>query len=196
MGDIVHLSQHLAPREDSSAVLEAFASVRRYLRALASCSSIDEVLTLLEETAATTFPETSYITTAVRAPAGGWSFHSPGSGTRSGMRTFARNQAILAPVMATDNGLADRITRFPRASAPGAILTFEDYDSRVLEGILKLTRADIEYVHESLLTAVVRSRSGLVAHLFLSDFRKVYGAETEMAFAATLADFASLAVSS
>jgi hypothetical protein len=184
------------PREDSLAIRDAFAWVRGYLRSLQQCSTLGEVLTLVEEMAGTAFPETSYMTTTVRQPCGAWSFHSPGSGTRSGLRTFRRNQAILGPIMEANSSLHDAMTRFPRASAPGDILTFENYDSVVLGRMLNQARVEIECVHESVLTAVIRSRSGFVAHLFLSDFRRVYCSETERALVATLADFASLAVSS
>src|ERR1700736_4622753 len=89
---------HAGPRRDSIEIREAFSSIRWYLRKLQSCSTIDELLTLLEETAAAHFPEVSYLNTAFRRPSGGWSLHGEGIGTRARMRTFARLQELLRPV--------------------------------------------------------------------------------------------------
>jgi hypothetical protein len=178
------------------AVVDAFAWVRGYVRTLQDCSSVGEVLTLVEETISAAFPENSYLTTVVRQPGGRWSFYSPGSGTRSGLRVFRRNQAVLGSLMEADSTLHDRLTGFPKASSPGDILTYEHYDTDLLAGMLKKAHAEIEQMHESVMTAVMRSRSGFVAHLFLSDFRRVYDSEAEKAYVSTLAEFASLALSS
>lgn len=187
---------HDAPHEDSVAIVDAFAWVRGYVRTLQDCSTTGEVLNLIEETISAAFPEISYLTTIVRQPTGRWSFYSPGSGTRAGLRVFRRNQAILGSLMEADSTLHDRLTRFPKSSFPGDILTYEHYDTDLLAGMLKRAHAEIEQMHESVMTAVMRSRSGFVAHLFLSDFRRVYDSETDKAYVGTLVDFASLALSS
>lgn len=184
------------PREDSLAVKEAFGWVRRYLRALNGRSTSDEILTLVEETAAELFPKTPYFATAVRCPDGIWLCHSPGRGTPRGLRTFKRHRAALSLIAGHDHSFADAFVRFPKASAPGDTLTVEDYDKALLARKLKHDYAEVEDIHELVLTPVIRSRSGVVAHLVLSDFRKNYGSEIERVFAATLADFASIALSS
>jgi hypothetical protein len=184
------------PHEDSVAIIDAFAWVRGYVRTLQDCSTTGEVLNLIEKTISAAFPEVSYVTTIVRQPTGRWSFYSPGIGTRTGLRVFRHNQAILSSLMEADSTLHDRLTRFPKSSLPGDILTYEDYDTDLLSGMLKRAHAEIEQMHESVMTAVMRSRSGFVAHLFLSDFRRAYDGETDKACIATLGDFASLALSS
>jgi hypothetical protein len=181
------------PREDSLAVHEAFGWVRKYLRELGRCSTSGEVLTLVQDTAATVFPETSYLGTMIRLPNGKWSSGGPGRGTAWGMRTFGRNFSILCEVAGRDRSFGDALVRYPEASCPGDILTIENYDTALLARGLKQAHGVVECLHESVLTAVIRSRSGFVAHLFLSDFRRVYSSETERVYAATLADFASLA---
>jgi hypothetical protein len=187
---------HNVPREDSLAIIDAYAWVREYVRTLQDCSTSGEVLTLVEDTISAAFPEISYVTTVVRQPNGRWSFYSPGSGTRTGLNVFRRNQAILGSLMEADSTLHDRITGFPKASSPGDMLTYRHYDTGLLAGILKRAHTEIEQMHESVMTAVMRSRSGFVAHFFLSDFRRVYDSEIDKAYVATLADFASLALSS
>jgi transcriptional regulator with XRE-family HTH domain len=183
------------PCRDSIEIVEAFSSIRWYLRKLQSCSTIDELLTLIEDTAAAHFPEVSYLTTVLRRPSGGWSFHSEGIGTRPCMRVFARVQELLRPVFEADQ-VADETVRFPIASMPGDLLTYRNLDAAVLAPILNLSPAEFERFFEPVLIAVVRSRMGYVAHLMLSDFRNVYVGETERALAATIAEFASLALSS
>jgi hypothetical protein len=192
----IPLVEYRAPRRESTEIQEAFSSVRWYLRKLNSCSTMEEVLTLLEDTAAAHFPEVSFLGTKVRRPSGGWSFHSDGIGTQAQMRTFRGVRESLRPVFESDPVLADKMLRFPNASMPGDILTYRNIDGAVKASVLALRPAEIERLFEPMLIAVARSRSGYVAHLLLSDFRAVYAGETESALAATIADFASLALSS
>jgi transcriptional regulator with XRE-family HTH domain len=183
------------PRGESIEILEAFSSVRWYLRKLQSCSTIDELLTLLEDTAAAQFPEVSYLMTAFRWPLGGWCLHGEGIGTPARTREFVRLQELLGPAAAENPAACDEIVRFPIGSMPGDILTYRNYNAAVAAPILELAPVEFERLFEPVLVAVTRSRSGYVAHLMLSDFHAVYG-ETERALAATIADFASLALSS
>jgi hypothetical protein len=169
--------------------------VRKYLRALEHCSTAGEVLTLVQDTAATIFPETSYVATTIRQPNGKWSCAGPARATFWGMRTFGRNYAMLCELSGRYPSFGDALVRFPNASSPGDILTIDNYDTALLARKLKQAHGVVECLHESLLTTVIRSRSGFVAHLFLSDFQRVYSTETERVCAATLADFASLALS-
>jgi hypothetical protein len=82
------------------------------------------------------------------------------------------------------------------ASMPGDILTHRNYNAAIVSPILKLAPHELVRFFKPMLVAAVRSRSGYVAHLMLSDFRAVYARETELALVATIADFASLALSS
>jgi transcriptional regulator with XRE-family HTH domain len=185
-----------APCRDSIEILEAFSSIRWYVRRLRSCSAIDELLTLLEDTAAAHFPEVSFLATILRRPSGPWSFHGEGVGTRAGMRTLAGVRELLTPVFAADQVTSDATVRFPIGSMPGDLLTYRNLDPAVLAPILKQSPAEFARFFEPLLVAVVRTRLGYVAHLVLSDFGNVYLGETERALAATIVEFASLALSS
>jgi transcriptional regulator with XRE-family HTH domain len=185
-----------APRRESLEIREAFSSVRWYLRKLQNCSTIDELLTLLEDTAAAQFPEVSYLWTSSRRPSGGWSFHGDGIGTRARRHEFVRLQEMLGPVFEADPLASDEMFRFPVATMPGDILTNRNMNSAIMAPILKKSLPELKRCSEPLLIAVVRSRSGYVAHLSMSDFRDVYFGETEQALASTIADFASLALSS
>jgi transcriptional regulator with XRE-family HTH domain len=187
---------YAAPRRESMEIREAFSSVRWYLRKLQSCSTIDELLTLLEDTAAAHFPEVSYLSTGARRPSGGWSIHREGIGTPARMRTFARLRDRLRPVFEANPVVADQIVGFPTASMPGDFLTHRNYNAAIVAPILELARAELVRFFQPMLVAAVRSRSGYVAHLMLSDFRAVYAGKTELALVATMADFASLALSS
>jgi transcriptional regulator with XRE-family HTH domain len=187
---------YAVPRRESIEIREAFSSVRWYLRKLQSCSTIDELLTLLEDTAAAHFPEVSYVNTGVRWPSGGWSLQREGVGTPARMRTFARLRELLVPVFEANPVVADEIVGFPIASMPGDTLTHRNYNAAIVAPILKLAPAELVRFFKPMLVAAVRSRSGFVAHLMLSDFRANYAGETERALAATIADFASLALSS
>lgn len=187
---------YASPRRESLEICEAFSSVRWYLRKLQNCSTIDELLTLLEDTAAAHFPEVSYVNTGVRRPSGGWSLQREGIGTKARMRTFGRLRELLRPVFEANPVVADEIVGFPIASMPGDTLTHRNYNAAIVSPILKLAPADLVRFFKPMLVAAVRSRSGFVAHLMLSDFRAVYTGETERALAATITDFASLALSS
>jgi hypothetical protein len=169
--------------------------VRKYLRALEHCSTAGEVLALVQDTAAAVFPETSYLATTIRQPNGNWSCASPPQATAWGMRTFGRNLTMLCEISGRDRSFGDALVRFPKVSSPGDVLTIENYDTALLARELEQAHGVVECLHASLLTTVIRSRSGLVAHLFLSDFQRVYSTETERVCAATLADFASHALS-
>lgn len=185
-----------APRRESIEIREAFSSIRWYLRKLQSCSTIEELLTLLEDTAAAQFPEVSYLATLLRRPSGGWSFHGEGIGTRARMRTFVRLHELKRPVFEANPDAFDQMVRFPIASMPGDTFTYRNFNLAILAPILKQVPAEFEQFYGPMLAAVVRSRSGYVAHLVLNDFRDVYAGETERALATTIADFASLALSS
>ncbi|HTJ27525.1 MAG TPA: helix-turn-helix transcriptional regulator [Candidatus Limnocylindria bacterium] len=185
-----------APRDASFEIRDAFASMRWYLRKLQTCSTIDEVLSLVEDTAASHFPETPCLTTAFRRPDGGWSFHADAIGRSSRLHAFNRDRdEVIIPVFDSGEVTADDLMCFPEASAPGDLLTYDDYDEATLAAILKGSFAGFKKLHEPMLAAVIRSRADFVAHLYLADFRATYGTETDRALVSAIADFASLAVS-
>lgn len=184
------------PRDESLEIRDAFASLRTYLRKLNACSTTDEVLSLVEDTAASHFPETSYLATASRLPDGGWSFHGEPIGRASRMRAFAYDrEEVVGPIFASELVAADDLMCFPEASSPGDLLTYDDYEEAKLAKILGKAYAGFKHLHEPMLAAVIRSRAGLVAHLYLADFRKIYGEETDLALVSAITDFASLAAS-
>jgi hypothetical protein len=183
------------PRDDSLEVSDAFASMRWYLRKLRSCSSIDEVLSVAEETAAANFPETPYLTTAYRCSDSSWMFHGEPIGRPSLLDAFNRcvNDVVL-PIFESGDITGDELMCFPQASEPGDLLTYYDYDETRLAGILKDAYAGFKQLHEPMLAAVIRSRGDFVAHLYLADFLQLYDTETDRAVVSALADFASLAI--
>ena len=184
------------PRDESLEMRDTFASVRDYLRKLNACSTTDEVLTLAEDTAACQFPQASYLRTSVRLPDGRWSFHGDGTGRGSRLGTFASNaQDVIAPIFASDPLGAAVITCFPQVSSPGGLLTYDDYNESRLAGIVGKAFPVFKHLHQSMVVAVIRSRSGFVAHLYLGDFRMTYDNDVDRALISTIADFASLAAS-
>jgi hypothetical protein len=183
------------PRDESLEIRDAFGSMRWYLRKLNACSSIEEVLRLVEDTAASHFAEIPYLTTASRLPDGAWTFHGEGTGTASRLAVFTQErEEVVGPIFAAGENAADELMCFPEASSPGELLTFDDYDTGMLTGILKDGYRRFERLHESMLAAVIRSRTGFAAHLYLADFRRTYDAQTDRAFVMAIADFASLVV--
>lgn len=184
------------PRRESIEILEAFSSVRWYLRRLHSCSTVDELLTLLEDTAVAHFPEVSYVMTASRPAAGTWSFHGDGVGTRPCRRTFVRVQKLMRPLFESNRIVCDEMVRSPGSAMPGDILTYRNLNSAIVAPMLELTPREFEQLFQPMLLAGVWSRSGGAAQLMLTDFCDVYDRETERALVATIADFASLALSS
>jgi transcriptional regulator with XRE-family HTH domain len=182
------------PRAASLELRDAYASLREYLRKLNACSTTDEVLTLVEDTAASHFPQASYVTTGLRLPDGGWVYHGEATGMPSRLRAFARNvEDVLAPIFASDRIAADIITCFPDAALPGTLITYEDYDEATLASILGEAYGDFKQLHAPMLAAAVRSRAGFVANLYLGEFRKNYESDVDRALVAAIADFASLA---
>jgi hypothetical protein len=183
------------PRDESLDVRDAFASMRWYLRKLRSCSSTDEVLSAVEETAAANFPETPYLTTAFRCSNRSWMFHGEPIGRSSQIDAFNRCvDDVVLPIFEFGDTTGDELMCFPQASAPGELLTYFDYDDTRLAGILKDAYAGFKQLHEPMLAAVIRSRGDFVAHLYLADFLKLYDTEVDRAVVSALAEFASLAI--
>lgn len=184
------------PRDESFEVRDAFVSLRRYINKLRVCSTTDEVLNLVLETAASHFPEASYLTAASRAAAGGWFFHGEPIAKPSRLYAFAHDQNdIVAPIFASEPLLADIMTCFPERSSPGELIAHYDHDETTLAGILGTAYGDFEALHEASMVAVVRSRAGFVAHLYLGEFLKVYDRDVDCALLSAIADFASVAAS-
>ncbi len=184
----------VSPRNESLALRVAFASLRSYLRKLYACSTTDEVLELVQETAVAHFPETPYLTTASRLPDGGWSFEGEGIGSGSRLRAYrSHSEEVVGPIFASKLVAADDLMCFPQAASPGDLLTFEHYDEPKLAGILGKDYPEFKRLHEPMLAAVIRSRADFVAHLYLADFLKIYDTEVDREMVRAIVDFASLA---
>jgi transcriptional regulator with XRE-family HTH domain len=182
------------PRDQALEIRDAFASLQRYLRKLYACTTAEEVLTLLEETAAGYFPEASYVTTASRLPDGCWSLYGEGIGRAARLRAFENNrEEVIAPIFTLEPLAADAITCFPDVSFPGDLIRYSDHDELRLARMLGKAYAGFRQLHEPMLAAVVRSRTNFVAHLYLGDFRKSYDNETDRALVSAIVEFASLA---
>ena len=184
------------PRDESLLVLEAYASIQWYLRRLGAASSVDEVLSLAEETAHACFPDVSFIVAMSRTPEGGWAPHGEGLGTAAALRRVWRQYGeVHRPLGDTDRSGLDRLMFYPAISQPGEVLTFAGHDRAVLATILKGARHRYERNNGGELLARLRSRDGYVGHLFFADFCKSSDKPVERELAATIADLASLALS-
>jgi hypothetical protein len=176
-------------------VRTAYARFRRYLRRLYACSTSAELLSVIESTAVSFFPEASYVVSASRLPDGCWSFHGDGIGRASRIQTFNNNREhVVAPIFSSDPGAADRLMCFPEKRAPGEIVTYDDYgDERSLARDLEKAYPEFKQLHESMVAAVIHSRSGFVAHVYLGEFRKSYDDDGDQAILSAIAAYASLA---
>lgn len=184
------------PRDESRLVFEAYTSVQWYLRKLTSASSVDEVLSLAEETAYAHFPDVSFICAISRTPDGAWVPHGEGLGTAGALRRVWRQYSdVHRPLGAVDRAGLDRLMGYPAISQPGDVMTFADLDRAAVATILKGSRRRYERNNGAELLARIRSRDGHVGHLFFADFCKNNDKPAERELAATIADLASLAMS-
>jgi hypothetical protein len=184
------------PREESCLVLEAYASMQWYLRKLSSASSVDEVLSVAEETAHAHFPEISFLCAMSRTSDGRWVPHGEGLGTTMAMRRVWRQyREVHRPLGEVDPVGLDRLMGYPAFWQPGDLLTLADVDRSALSSILKGARRRYERNNGAELLARITSRRGYVGHLFFADFRKYNDGATDRELAATIADLASLALS-
>ena len=185
------------PRDASLEIRDAFLSLRWYLRKLYACSTTDEVFNLVKETAASFFPESSYVMTASRLPdSRGWTFHEEAIARVSRLDAFTHNRdEVVGPIFASDGAAADDIACFPMISSPGDLITFENYDELHLARMLRQRFGAFKRLHAPMIVTVIRSRADFVGHLYLGDFRKTYDDETNYALVSAIADFASLAAS-
>jgi transcriptional regulator with XRE-family HTH domain len=184
------------PREESRLVLEAYASMQWYMRKLRSASSVDEVLSLAEETAYAHFPEISFVIAMSRTSDGRWVPHGEGLGTMRAMRRVWRQYGdVHRPLGEVDPVGLDRLMGFPAFRKPGDLLTLADVDRPALTSILKESRRRYERNNGAELLARIASREGYVGHLFFADFRKNNDGPSDRELAATIADLASLTLS-
>jgi hypothetical protein len=184
------------PRDESLEMRDAFVSLRRYLRKLCACSARDEVLQLVQDTAAALFPEASYLTMGSRLPNGGWRHHRDPTGNGRRLGAFVSFQEnVIDPIFASNPIAADVLTCFPRLSSPGDVVTYDDLDEALTEAVLGTAFDCFRQLHEASVAAVIRSRAGYVAHLLLGGFRMSYDNEVDRALLSTVVDFASAAVS-
>jgi hypothetical protein len=184
------------PRDASRLILEAYSSMQWYLRKLTSASSVDEVLSLAEETAYAHFPDVSFIAAMSRTPDGVWVPHGEGLGTAGALRRVWRQYAdVHRPLGNVDRAGLDRLMGYPAISQPGELMTFADLDRAALSTILKGARRRYERNNGAELLARMRSRNGHVGHLFFADFCKSSDRPADRELAATIADLASLALS-
>jgi transcriptional regulator with XRE-family HTH domain len=183
------------PREESRLVHEAFSSLQWYLRKLNAASSVDEVLTIAEESACAHFPNASFIIAMSRTSGGRWVPHGEGVGTpRALRRVWLQYGEIHRPLAALDRSGLDLLMGYPVLSQPGDLLTFGDLDRSSLTAVLKGAYQRYERNNGAELLARMRSREGYVGHLFFADFCKSYGDPVDRELVATIADFASLAL--
>lgn len=184
------------PRDESRLVLEAYGSVQWYLRKLTAASSLEDVLSLAEETACAHFPEVSFIVAMSRTPDGRWVPHGEGLGTATASRRIWRQYGELhRPLGEVDPAGLDRLMGYPAISQPGDLLTFRDKDRSALTRIVTGARRRYERNNSAELLARMRSRDGYVGHLFFADFCKSNDGPADRELAATIADLASLALS-
>jgi transcriptional regulator with XRE-family HTH domain len=184
------------PRDESLLILEAYAPMQWYLRKLAAASSVDEVLSLAEETAYAHFPDVSFICAMSRTPDGEWVPHGEGLGTAAALRRVWRQYGdVHRPLGAVDRAGLDQLMGYPAISQPGEVLTFAGLDRTALATILKGSRRRYERNNGAELLARMRSRDGYVGHLFFADFCKNNDRSADRELAATIADLASLALS-
>lgn len=183
------------PRDESLEMREAFASLRGYLRKLYACSARDEVLQLVQDTAAALFPEALYLTMGSRLPDGGWRHHGEPTGNGRRLGAFVSFQEnVIDPLFAFDPIGADVLTCFPRLSFPGDLVTYDDLEE-ALTAVLGTAFDRFKQLHEPSVVAVIRSRAGFVAHLLLGGFRNSYDNEVDLALVSAVVDFASVAIS-
>jgi hypothetical protein len=167
-----------------------------YMRKLRSASSVDEVLSLAEETAYAHFPEISFVIAMSRTLDGRWLPHGEGLGTTMAMRRVWRQYGdVHRPLGEVDPVGLDRLMGYPAFRKPGDLLTLADVDRPALTSILKESRRRYERNNRAELLARIASREGYVGHLFFADFRKNNDGPTDRELAATIADLASLALS-
>jgi Helix-turn-helix domain len=184
------------PRDESVEMRDAFASLRRYLRNLYECSARDDVLHLVQDTAAALFPEVSYLTIGTRLPDGGWMHHGEPTGSGRSLHAFVSFQEnVIDPIFAWDPMGADVLTCFPGLSSPGDIVTYDDHDETRTEAVLGKAFYRFKQLHECSVAGVIRSRTGFVAHLLLGGFLISYDNEVDRGLVSSLVDFASAAVS-
>jgi Helix-turn-helix domain len=184
------------PRDESVEMRDAFASLERYLRKLCACSTRDEVLHLVQDTAAALFPEASYLTIGSRLPDGGWKHQGEPTGNGRRLRAFVSFQEdVLDPIFASDPIGADVLTCFPQLSSSGDVVTYDDHEESRTEAVLGSAFDSFKHLHESSVAGVIRSRTGFVAHLLLGGFRISYDNAVDRALVSALVDFASAAVS-
>jgi hypothetical protein len=183
------------PRDESLEMRDTFASLRCYLRKLYACSARDEVLQLVQDTAAALFPEASYLTMSSRLPDGGWRHHGEptGNGRLRAFVSFQEN--VIDPIFASNPIAANVITCFPRLSSPGDVVTYDDHEEVLTEAVLGTAFDRFKQLHEASVAAVIRSRAGFVAHLLLGGFQLSYDNEVDRALVSAVVDFASAAVS-
>jgi hypothetical protein len=182
------------PRDDSTEIAHAFGSMRSYLHKLNACSSTNEILRLVQETAASLFPRAPYIVPVVRHTGGGWSFHGDAIVEASRFEAFMRDRTdVILPILEADPLAADVITCFPQASLPGDLATYELHDMAALAQVLGKRYEAFKQLHETELAGVIRTRNGFVGHLYLGEFRKHYDGKTEHSLVSAITDFASLA---
>lgn len=184
------------PRDESLEMLDTFASLRRYLRSLYACSARDEVLSLVQDTAAAFFPEASYLAMSSRLPDDGWRHQGEPTGNGRRLRAFISFQEnVIDPIFVSDPIAADVLTCFPWLSSPGDVVTYDDHEEALIEAVLGTAFDRFKQLHEASVAAVIRSRAGFVAHLLLGGFRMSYDNEVDRALVSAVVDFASAAVS-
>ena len=180
---------HSAPLTTrSTAILEAFGSLRRFTRRLWAATTEAEVLTLVREHAMTELAPDAMVT-CTRADDGRWDDAATGEhGDR-----VKRLHALLCEHCRP--GAIDDYHCFPLLARPGELMTHAERDGRFPE-LADFRRAlDVgDWIAFSSVMALVRSEHGFVAVLQAVHDTPHAFSEVECAQLSTLADLTSLAL--
>jgi transcriptional regulator with XRE-family HTH domain len=175
----------------STAILDAFGSVRRVTRKLWAATTEAEALTLVREHALTHLTPDAMVT-PTRVGEGRWAHTGSGDDNTRGERFLAHlRESCGAQVL-------DDLHCYTLLAEPGELLTSSERDAR-FPGLAAKVREALhaaEMVDVSVAMANIRTQRGFVARL-LAVHRTPYAfSEIERAQLSTLADLTSLALSS
>lgn len=176
--------------ERSTAILEAFGSVRRLTRRLWTATTEAEALALVREHALTQLAP-DRVVTPLRLEEGRWMYSATGEDTRPGERfTTLLTERWGAHAL-------DDLLGYTLIAQPGDVLTSAERDAHFPELALRVNRAleAAELRDVSAAMAAVRSQHGFVARIMAVRYGPYAYSEMERAQLSTLADLTSLALS-
>jgi transcriptional regulator with XRE-family HTH domain len=176
----------------STAMLDAFASLRRVTRTLWAATTEAEALSIVREFAISQLDLDSAVT-CVRGDDGRWTFAGtgPAYGDDRMQRYQEQNRGRWGPAALDD------LYCYTVMVYPGEVITRTERDVRFPD-LAALERATLEAVDLGSVSAVmaaIRSQRGFVARLLAVHYTEHRFTPTERAQIGTLADIASLALS-